>query len=129
MTKLLVHLKALTLTGETIQVKLTGDGTNIARSIHVVNLPLLYEGSAASSSFGNYSLDILQGPEDYNSLLISLSDIVKEASELRSMGWSIILNTSWEVIKNFLLLCVALKQQMQSMHVFGASVPAVIGGL
>ena len=48
-------------------------------------LPLLNEGSAASLPFGNHSLAILQGTEDYNSFSISLSDIVKEASELQSI--------------------------------------------
>ena len=86
--RLLVRLGALSLKdGEIIQIKLTGDGTNIAKSIHVVNFAftLLNEESIASSPFGNHSLAILQGPEDYNALATSLSDIVKEASELQSI--------------------------------------------
>ena len=85
---LLVRLEALNLgDGEKIKIKLTGDGTNIAKSIHVVNFAftLFNEGSAANSPFGNHSLAIFQGPEDYNSLKTSLADIVKEASELRSI--------------------------------------------
>ena len=73
--------------GETIQVKLTGDGTNIAKHVHVVNFAftLLNEGSLASSPFGNHSLAILQVPEKYDSLSGSLADIVTEASELNSV--------------------------------------------
>lgn len=37
-SRLLVRLEALNLKdGEKIQIKLTGDGTNIAKSVHVVN--------------------------------------------------------------------------------------------
>jgi hypothetical protein len=86
--RLLVRLGALNLKdGEIIQIKLTGDGTNIAKSIHVVNFAftLLNEESIASSPLGNHSIAILQGPEDYNALATSLSDIVKETSELQSI--------------------------------------------
>ena len=57
-SRLLVRLEALNLgDGEKIKIKLTGDGTNIAKSIHVVNFAftLLNEGSAANSPFGNQS--------------------------------------------------------------------------
>ena len=87
-TRLLYRLQQLKLnSGETIQVKLTGDGTNIAKHLHVVNFAftLINEGSLALSPFGNHSLAILQVPEDYSSLLGSLSDIVGEVSELTSV--------------------------------------------
>lgn len=87
-SRLLCRLKHLQLTaGEIIQVKLTGDGTYIAKNIHVVNFAftLLNEGQAASSVFGNHSLSIIEIPEDYDSLSSALADIVQEASELQSI--------------------------------------------
>ena len=83
--RLMYRLQQLKLNyGETIQVKLTGDGTNIAKHVHVVNFAftLLNEGSLASSPFGNHSLAILEIPECYDSLSGSLTDIIAEASEL-----------------------------------------------
>ena len=83
--RLLHRLKYLQLgPEEVIQVKLTGDGTYIAKHVHVVNFAftLLNEGSLASSPVGNHSLAILQVPE---SLCATLSDIVKEARDLLSI--------------------------------------------
>ena len=72
---------------ETIRVKLTGDGTYIAKHIHVVNMAftILNEGPLASSPTGNHSIAIMQVPENYDSLSSCLTDIVKEASELKSV--------------------------------------------
>ena len=86
--RLTCRLQQLKLTaGETVQVKLTGDGTYIARSIHVLNFAftLLNEGSLAQSVFGNHPLSIIQIPENYESLVQALSDIVDEASALQSI--------------------------------------------
>lgn len=86
--RLMYRLQYLTLShGEAVQVKLTGDGTNIAKHVHVVNFAftLLNEGSAALSPYGNHSLAILQVPESYDYLSGSLEDIVVEASELKSV--------------------------------------------
>ena len=51
----------------------------LQKSIHFVNFvfTLFNERSTASLPFGNHSLAILQGPEDYSSLATSLSDIVR----------------------------------------------------
>jgi hypothetical protein len=87
-SRLLHRLKYLQLgPEEVIEVKLTGDGTYIAKHVHVVNFAftLLNEGSLASSPVGNHSLAILQVPEDYDSLCATLSDIVKEARDLQSI--------------------------------------------
>jgi hypothetical protein len=74
--------------GETIKVKLTGDGTYIAKHIHVVNVAftILNEGPLAKSPVGNHSIAVLQVPEDYGSLSSSLSDIIEEARELKSIN-------------------------------------------
>ena len=73
--------------GEVVQVKLTGDGTNIGRTFHVVNVAfvLLNDSASVSSPNGNHSLAILKVSEDYDSLHQSLTDILEEASTLQSI--------------------------------------------
>ena len=86
--RLLVQLKALSLKpGDIVQIKLTGDGTNIGRSVHVVNIAytILNDLTSVSSPHGNHSLAILKVPENYDSLEKSLADILKEAEELQSI--------------------------------------------
>ena len=69
------------------KLKLTGDGTNIARNLHVVNVAftVLNDTLLVSFPFGNHSLAILKVPEDYTSLSDSLADIIEEAQELKSI--------------------------------------------
>lgn len=69
----------------TLRVKLTGDGTQIARGLSVVNInfTLLEEGqSRACSAFGNHSIAILRVSENYEELKAGLEDIIKEAEDL-----------------------------------------------
>lgn len=68
----------------TIRVKLTGDGTKIARGFSVVNIAftMLEEGSRAHSAMGNHVLAILKVSEDYEELLAGLQDICEEAKDL-----------------------------------------------
>ena len=51
-------------------VKLSGDGTNIGKWLHVVKFTftLLEEGSHAHSSQGNHILAVLKEPEKYDTL-------------------------------------------------------------
>ena len=65
-------------------MKLTGDGTNIGKHLHVVNFAftLLNEGDAAYSASGNHCIAILKESEDYNSLKVGLRDIIKEVEQL-----------------------------------------------
>ena len=42
----------------TLKQKLSGDGTNISKRLHVVNLHSLLEGQLAFSSEGNHTLAI-----------------------------------------------------------------------
>lgn len=87
-SRLLYRLQQLKLNiGDIVQVKLTGDGTYIAKSIHVLNVAftLLNEGPAALSVFGNHPLAIIQISENYDSIAQALSDLVNEASTLQSI--------------------------------------------
>lgn len=66
---------------ETFRIKITGDGTQIARGLNIVNIAftILEEKHKACSVFGNYSLAILKIPEDYEGLASRLQDICEEA--------------------------------------------------
>ena len=69
----------------TIRIKLTGDGTQIARGLSVVNIgfTVLEEGqNRACSAFGNHSLAILKVSEKYEELVAGLEDICTEAKDL-----------------------------------------------
>lgn len=72
---------------EVIQVKLTGDGTIIRRSLHVINIAftLINDISSVSSYVGNHTLAIIKCSEDYSSLSEALTDLLNEASELQEL--------------------------------------------
>ena len=71
-------------TPNTIRIKLTADGTRIARAFNVVNIAftILDEGRKAQSVLGNYSVAILKVEESYNELALGLQDICSEAKDL-----------------------------------------------
>ena len=71
-------------TPNTIRVKLTGDGTRIARGLDVVNIAftIIDEGNKAQSVLGNYSVAILKVLEKYEQLEAGLQDICAEAKDL-----------------------------------------------
>lgn len=74
---------------DTIRVKLTGDGTQIAKGFSVVNFAftLLEEGEKAMSVRGNHSLAILKVSESNdNELFCALTDIIKEARNLNCIS-------------------------------------------
>ena len=64
-------------TTKTVNVKLSGDGTNIGKRLHVVNFTftLLEEGRLAYSSDGNHTLAIFKEAEKYEHLRDALKDI------------------------------------------------------
>ena len=70
-----------------IQVKLSGDGTNIGKRLHVVNVTftILDEGSKAMSASGNHLIAIIKEPEDYDKLAESLMDIRKDVESLKQL--------------------------------------------
>ena len=87
LTKLVEHCrKDGTELPDTICVKLTGDGTLIARGLTVVNVAftILDEGQRACSVCGNYSLGIFKVSESYDNLVLALEDnyICAEARDL-----------------------------------------------
>ncbi len=72
-------------TEKKLKIKLSGDGTNIGKRLHVVNFTftLLDEGEAAYSSDGNHCLAIIKEPENYDSLFNALGDLRQEVASLK----------------------------------------------
>ena len=70
-----------------IRVKITGDGTLIARNLNVVNIAftILEEGRRACSVSGNHTVAILKVPESYETLSAGLEDICEEVKNLESI--------------------------------------------
>ena len=70
---------------ETFRIKITVDGTQIARGLNIVNVTftILEEKHKACSVFGNYSLAILKIAEDYEELRSGLQNICEEAADLQ----------------------------------------------
>ena len=67
-----------------VHVKLSGDGTNIGKRLHVVNFTftLLEEGSHVHSFEGNHTLVIFKEAEKYEQLKLALEDVCKEVEEV-----------------------------------------------
>ncbi len=74
-------------TTKTVNIKLSGDGTNIGKRLHVVNFTftLLEEGPLAYSSDGNHTLAIIKDEEKYEPLRDVLQDIRNEVERLSSI--------------------------------------------
>ena len=68
-------------------MKLSGDGTNIGKRLHVINFTftLLDEGSVAYGYEGNHTLAVLKEPENYESLAKGLEDIRLEVERLKQI--------------------------------------------
>ena len=67
-----------------VRVKLTGDGTNIGKHLHVVNFAftILDEGDMAYSAAGNHCIAIFKESERYDSLKLCLQDIIRDVKQL-----------------------------------------------
>ena len=70
-----------------MRVKLTGDGTNIGKRLHVVNFgfTIIDEGDLAYSAAGNHYIAIFKQTEDFASLKAALQDIVTEVESLETI--------------------------------------------
>ena len=68
-------------------MKLTGDGTNVGKRLHVVNFgfTILDEGDIACSAAGNHCLAIFKEPESYQSLKNALKDIISDVESMSSI--------------------------------------------
>ena len=117
----------------TIRVKLTGDGTEIARGLSVVNInfTVLEEGQRACSAFGNHSIAILKVSENYEDLAAGLEDVCVEAENLEVLSRTKHTKSSFFLVGtwNFWLWFVVWRQQHLNMLVCGASVQNVNDGI
>ena len=70
-----------------LHVKLSGDGTNIGKRLHVVNFTftLLEEGALAYSAEGNHPLAIIKESEKYDEMCSALEDIRKEVERITTI--------------------------------------------
>ena len=68
----------------TIKIKLTGNGTRIARGLNIVNFAftILDEQNKARSVSGNYTVAILKATETYDEPALGFKDILDEAKDL-----------------------------------------------
>ena len=67
----------------TIRIKITGDGTRIARGLNIINFAFtILEGSKAYSILGNYTVAILKVSESYDELALGMQDICAKAKDL-----------------------------------------------
>ena len=117
---------------EVVQVKLTGDGTNIGRTFHVINVAFLVlnDLSVVSSPNGNQSLAIFKISEDYDSFHQLLTDLLEEASAIQSInGRSHQVEFFLGGDMKFLELFVESKQRIVTIHVCGASAQLQIDGI
>ena len=73
--------------GDTLKVKLSGDGTKICRKLNLINFTfiLLNEKAIAMSPKGNHTIVIINGTEDFDLLRESLSDLIEEVKTLSSI--------------------------------------------
>ena len=71
-----------------IRVKITGDGTTISRSVHlvVIAFSLIDCNENPSSPYGSHIIALLNSNEDYDNLQESLSDIADEMKHLKSIN-------------------------------------------
>ena len=70
-----------------IRVKITGDGTVLSRSLHlvVIAFSLILDEEIPTSPNGNHTIALINTTEDYNNLLEALENIVSEIESLQSI--------------------------------------------
>lgn len=70
-----------------LDVKLSGDGTQIGRTLNLVqmSLTILQEGNICKTCTGNHLLALFRGPEKYHILAQALEDIANEIGHLNQI--------------------------------------------
>ena len=117
-----------------INVKLTGDGTEIARGLSVVNISftLLEEGQRALSVLGNHSIAILKVSEQYDELVKGLENICEEARDLEvlKVGDTVFTITFYlgGDLKFLAVVCDLESATSECMLVFGANSRKICDG-
>ena len=75
------------LVSRKVKVKLTGDGTNIGKHLHVVNFvfTILEEEEKAHSAARNHCVAIFKATENYDDMKLCLQDIVKDVETIETI--------------------------------------------
>ena len=70
-----------------IRIKLTGDGIQIGKRLHVLNFgfTLLDDEETAYNAAGHHCIALIKEPEKYHSLTLSLEDIKTEVESLSTI--------------------------------------------
>ena len=73
--------------GETINIKISGDGTNVGKRLQLLNVTfsIINEGSIAASEKGNYVLLIAKTKDDYKGIKNCMRDLHLEMKNLNSV--------------------------------------------
>ena len=73
--------------GDTLQVKFSGDGTKVCRKLNVINFTftLLNEGEIAMSPKGNHTIAIINSTESYEVLAATLSTLRDEVKKMTAV--------------------------------------------
>ena len=108
------------LADNTINVKISGDGTLIGKRLNlcVVSIVVLNEEENAKNARGNHIVCLIKGGENYNLLKYGLKETIDEIKDLNSIKY----NGSQITIKWFLggdykfLLCVSGLDSANSTH-------------
>ena len=107
-----------------LHFKLSGDGTNIGKRLHIINFTFtLLEGSLARSCRGNHILAVLKEPEKYESLTNGLSDIRTEVKDLETIEQN---GIQFKIVHylggdlKFLAIATGIAVPAVSTHVFDA---------
>ena len=108
------------LSTSTIQVELSGDGASMSRSTNfmMMSFSLLQWDEKVMSSKNNRTVAVVNGPEDYHTLKVSLSSLFNEVNELIKTG-SMLING--ERVKLEFFLGGDLKFLLMVMGMNGAS--------
>ena len=69
-------------------MKLTGDGTNIGKRLHVVSFAftIIEEGERAYGGIGNHCIGIFKEPENYESMQLCLQDIISDVERIETIN-------------------------------------------
>ena len=72
---------------QTIKVKITGDGTNISRSMHcvIIAFTIIHDSASPNSPRGNHTVAILNTTENYDTLAESLVEVSNDIKMIREI--------------------------------------------
>jgi len=112
---------------KSICVKITGDGTVVSRSLHLVAVAFSIfdvEEENHNAPSGNHTIALLNTTEDYENMAKAMENVVQEGKMLKSItvnGTTFSVEFSLERIENFSHLLKAITQHHPNIYAFGAS--------